>query len=206
MMKCATPKLSSCHMNSCIDMSENKECQEVEGPWHGSLQELSALWEGLLGAMEGGRLPDLARAVLAFAYKWYNFMPLARGTAAAGYVAILGLFAAAGMPVSTPCPKVLSARLSMCEPAMQREVHGLRMCTSIRHTRHARQSLWVKLLSPARRCSGVQHTRAVAVAKTGLPRMINSMCCRRCFCYGACFIPFIVVAVLETVQGFVWVW
>ena len=74
-----------------------------------SPQELSALWEQLLGALEAGRAPDLARAVLAFAYTWYNFMPLARGTAAAGYVAILGLFAAAGMPVSAPCPKVRRA-------------------------------------------------------------------------------------------------
>ena len=70
------------------------------------MQELSALWERVLGALEAGSAPDLARAVLAFAYTWYNFMPLARGTAAAGYVAILGLFAAAGMPVSAPCPKV----------------------------------------------------------------------------------------------------
>ena len=88
----------------------NKDHQQRGAP----AQELSALWEGLLGALEAGRLPDLARAVLAFAYTWYNFMPLARGTAAAGYVAILGLFAAAGMPVSTPCPKVPRACLVPC--------------------------------------------------------------------------------------------
>lgn len=35
----------------------------------------------------------------------YNFMPLARGTAAVGYTTMLGLFWAAGMPITTPIPK-----------------------------------------------------------------------------------------------------
>jgi hypothetical protein len=56
--------------------------------------------------MEAGDPPVAARAALTFAYFWYSFMPLARGTAAVGYVALLGLFLAAGMPISTPIPKV----------------------------------------------------------------------------------------------------
>ncbi len=62
-----------------------------------------------MAELAAGNAPGLARAALTFAYFWYNFMPLARGTAAAGYVAILGIFLAAGMPVTSPIPKVWSA-------------------------------------------------------------------------------------------------
>ena len=71
-----------------------------------ALQELSALWESVVAELAAGNAPGLARAALTFAYFWYNFMPLARGTAAAGYVAILSIFLAAGMPVTSPIPKV----------------------------------------------------------------------------------------------------
>lgn len=40
-----------------------------------------------------------------FAYYWYHFMPLARGTAAVGYITILGLFLSADMPVNANIPK-----------------------------------------------------------------------------------------------------
>ena len=90
-------------------------------------QELSMLWEALLGAMESGDMPELARCILTFAYTWYNFMPLARGTAAAGYVAILALFAAAGMPVSTPCPKVIFKQTVPAEQPEQRCSSSRRM-------------------------------------------------------------------------------
>ncbi len=69
-------------------------------------QELSALWEGLVVELAAGNAPGLARSALSFAYFWYNFMPLARGTAAAGYVAILAIFLAASMPITSPIPKV----------------------------------------------------------------------------------------------------
>ena len=36
----------------------------------------------------------------------YNFMPLARGTAAVGYITLLGIFLAAGMPITVPIPQV----------------------------------------------------------------------------------------------------
>ena len=36
----------------------------------------------------------------------YNFMPLARGTAAVGYITLLGIFLAAGMPITAPIPQV----------------------------------------------------------------------------------------------------
>ena len=37
-------------------------------------------------------------------YYWYNFMPLARGSAAVGYTTILSLCWAFGMPVSASIP------------------------------------------------------------------------------------------------------
>lgn len=55
--------------------------------------------------------PQLAaRAILTYGYYWYNFMPLARGTAACGYTTILSLFWAAGMPISTRIPKNYQVR------------------------------------------------------------------------------------------------
>ena len=69
------------------------------------MQELTSLWQQLLQALHADDAPSTAKSILTFAYFWYNFMPLARGTAAAGYISILGLFLAAGMPVTTNIPK-----------------------------------------------------------------------------------------------------
>jgi hypothetical protein len=93
------------------------------------VQELSALWEDFLEAMAAGDMPKVARAALGFAYFWYNFMPLARGTAAAGYVALLGVFLAAGMPITTPIPKVGSCCENMCGPLPS-------SAGSVPHSRH----------------------------------------------------------------------
>lgn len=41
---------------------------------------------------------------LPYVYARYNFMPLARGTAASGYTALLALFWAADMPVTATIP------------------------------------------------------------------------------------------------------
>lgn len=49
--------------------------------------------------------PLAARAVLHYVYYWYNFMPLARGSAAVGYTTILSLFWATGSPISVNIPK-----------------------------------------------------------------------------------------------------
>jgi hypothetical protein len=49
-------------------------------------------------------------AILCYAYYWYNFMPLARGTAAVGYTTMLGLFWAAGMPITQPIPRDYQVR------------------------------------------------------------------------------------------------
>ncbi|CAI5507807.1 unnamed protein product [Closterium sp. Naga37s-1] len=44
-------------------------------------------------------------AILRMGFYWYNFMPMARGTAMVGYVSMLGLFAAADMHVTADIPK-----------------------------------------------------------------------------------------------------
>ncbi len=69
------------------------------------VQELTSLWQKVLQALREDDAPSTAESILTFAYFWYNFMPLARGTAAAGYICILGLFLAAGMPVIASIPK-----------------------------------------------------------------------------------------------------
>ena len=72
------------------------------------VQELTSLWQEVLQALHADDAPSTAKGILTFAYFWYNFMPLARGTAAAGYISILGLFMAAGMPVTANIAKVMS--------------------------------------------------------------------------------------------------
>jgi hypothetical protein len=44
----------------------------------------------------------------------YNFMPLARGTAAVGYTSMLSMFWAAGMPVTAPIPKDYQVEFMHC--------------------------------------------------------------------------------------------
>ena len=83
----------------------------------GDVQELHVLWEEVLKGLQAQDRPRAAESVLKFAYFWYNFMPLARGTAAAGYIFILSMFLAAGMPVMASIPKAsLSLRLQGCCP------------------------------------------------------------------------------------------
>ena len=53
-----------------------------------------------VGRMGGDVLP----AALRVLFYWYNFMPLARGTAAVGYTALLGLLLAGGREVTAPIP------------------------------------------------------------------------------------------------------
>lgn len=70
------------------------------------LQELAAAWERLIAAFILGKKPELIQEILTFVFYWYNFMPIARGTAVCGYTLLLSLFAAAGLPVTTIIPLV----------------------------------------------------------------------------------------------------
>eukprot|EP00850_Spirogloea_muscicola_P010134 SM000058S18564 [mRNA] locus=s58:532851:538878:- [translate_table: standard] len=49
-------------------------------------------------------IDKLSHCILRLSYYWYNFMPLARGTAAVGYITLLGLYLAAGLEVTTLIP------------------------------------------------------------------------------------------------------
>ncbi|KAL3699782.1 hypothetical protein R1sor_017804 [Riccia sorocarpa] len=50
------------------------------------------------------QMKQLQECILRLSYYWYNFMPLARGTAVVGYVTLLGLFLAADMEVTASIP------------------------------------------------------------------------------------------------------
>ncbi|KAJ7524844.1 hypothetical protein O6H91_17G024500 [Diphasiastrum complanatum] len=75
--------------------------------------EMAAAWEELCqeyfeassisSNMES--LKKVRDCILRLTYYWYNFMPLARGTAVVGYTTLLGLFLAADMNVTTSIPK-----------------------------------------------------------------------------------------------------
>jgi len=69
--------------------------------------EIEALWSALItGAAEKEPdYPKLQELILNLVFYWYNFMPLARGTAASGYVSLLGLFFAIGRPVTATIPQ-----------------------------------------------------------------------------------------------------
>ena len=61
-------------------------------------------------------------------------MPLARGTAAVGYITLLGIFLAAGMPITATIPQV--SWLTTCPQGydllqVNAEVHTITHCKSI---------------------------------------------------------------------------
>ncbi|GAB4814575.1 hypothetical protein N2152v2_001621 [Parachlorella kessleri] len=73
--------------------------------WKDYDEELAGVFEGLVAALTQGDLHAVADQAMRFAYYWYNFMPLARGSAFCGYVSLLGAFLAAGAPVRARMPK-----------------------------------------------------------------------------------------------------
>lgn len=73
--------------------------------WDDYDQELAGLFDMLAGALAARGVAGVADAALRFAYYWYNFMPLARGSAFCGYVFMLGAFLAAGAPVRAAMPQ-----------------------------------------------------------------------------------------------------
>ncbi|KAK9842872.1 hypothetical protein WJX74_003734 [Apatococcus lobatus] len=73
--------------------------------WQDFAEELDAVWQAAVDAIGSQSKERAAEAILKYAYYWYNFMPLARGSAMVGYTTILSLFLAAGMPISAAIPK-----------------------------------------------------------------------------------------------------
>ncbi|CAI5463034.1 unnamed protein product [Closterium sp. Yama58-4] len=86
--------------------------------WKEYDHEMDAAWKALCAAYLDTALKEsnileyrlrIQRAILALAFYWYNFMPLARGTAMVGYVTMLGLFLAADMQITAHVPRGLQA-------------------------------------------------------------------------------------------------
>ncbi|KAI5065864.1 hypothetical protein GOP47_0018488 [Adiantum capillus-veneris] len=81
--------------------------------WADFDHELSAAWENLCdtfcweasGSTDAKLLGKVQNCILKLTYYWYNFMPLARGTAAVGYITLLGLFLAVGMEITASIPE-----------------------------------------------------------------------------------------------------
>lgn len=77
--------------------------------------EISLAWDALCDAYCGENfgstdfdvLENVREAILRMTYYWYNFMPLSRGSAAVGFVVLLGLCLAANMKFTGSIPQGL---------------------------------------------------------------------------------------------------
>lgn len=72
--------------------------------WKDYDTEMSTLFESLIDALADEDQERATDTALRFAFYWYNFMPLARGSALCGYVSLLGALLAMGqqLPVAIP--------------------------------------------------------------------------------------------------------
>ncbi|CAH8345100.1 unnamed protein product [Eruca vesicaria subsp. sativa] len=83
--------------------------------WSDFDEEMTSAWEALCtaycgenyGSTDLDALETVRDAILRMTYYWYNFMPLARGTAVTGFVVLLGLLLAANMEFTESIPKGL---------------------------------------------------------------------------------------------------
>ncbi|CAI5490696.1 unnamed protein product [Closterium sp. Naga37s-1] len=70
--------------------------------------ELTAAWKNLCEVMADAKKSKddklVKTAILRVVYYWYNFSPLSRGSAMAGYSSLLGLFLAAGKEITAKPP------------------------------------------------------------------------------------------------------
>eukprot|EP01121_Diplochlamys_sp_Union-15-3_P015540 TRINITY_DN5160_c0_g1_i1.p1 TRINITY_DN5160_c0_g1~~TRINITY_DN5160_c0_g1_i1.p1 ORF type:complete len:698 (-),score=134.14 TRINITY_DN5160_c0_g1_i1:20-2113(-) len=69
--------------------------------------ELNHFFDLLLqaGAQQNPDIEQVSDLILSITFYWYNFMPLSRGTAACGYVALLGMFLTFGIKITAPVPE-----------------------------------------------------------------------------------------------------
>ncbi|KAL2522527.1 Suppressor of RPS4-RLD 1 [Forsythia ovata] len=83
--------------------------------WEDFEVEMTSAWEALCDAYCGENygstdfdvLENVRGAILRMTYYWYNFMPLARGSAVVGFVVLLGLLLAANMEFTGSIPEGL---------------------------------------------------------------------------------------------------
>ncbi len=71
-------------------------------------QELSHCFDRVLTALAAtpADKDTIVDSILDYVYYWYNFMPLARGSAVVGYIVLLAMFLTAGMPITASIPEV----------------------------------------------------------------------------------------------------
>ncbi|XP_023517940.1 suppressor of RPS4-RLD 1 [Cucurbita pepo subsp. pepo] len=83
--------------------------------WEEFDAEMTTAWETICnaycgenyGSMDFSTLESVRDAILRMSYYWYNFMPLSRGSAAVGFVVLLGLLLAANMEFCGNIPRGL---------------------------------------------------------------------------------------------------
>ncbi|KAL4343737.1 hypothetical protein HN51_061997 [Arachis hypogaea] len=83
--------------------------------WEDFDAEMAMAWDNLCNAYCGENygstdfdmLENIRDAILKMTYFWYNFMPLSRGSAAVGFIGMLGLFLAANMEFTGSIPQGL---------------------------------------------------------------------------------------------------
>lgn len=96
-----------------FDFAIRTPCTPVR--WEDFEVEMTSAWEALCDAYCGENygstdfdvLENVRSAILRMTYYWYNFMPLARGTAAVGFIVLLGLLLAANMEFTGSIPEGL---------------------------------------------------------------------------------------------------
>ncbi|KAF7809893.1 suppressor of RPS4-RLD 1 [Senna tora] len=83
--------------------------------WENFDAEMAMAWEALCssycgenyGSTDLDALENVRDAILRMTYYWYNFMPLSRGSAAVGFIVMLGLLLAANMEFTGSIPQGL---------------------------------------------------------------------------------------------------
>ncbi|ESW27855.1 hypothetical protein PHAVU_003G238000 [Phaseolus vulgaris] len=83
--------------------------------WEDFDEEMTVAWETICNAYCGENygstdfdmLENVRDAILRMTYYWYNFMPLSRGSAAVGFIVMLGLLLAANMEFTGSIPQDL---------------------------------------------------------------------------------------------------
>ncbi|XP_027919337.1 suppressor of RPS4-RLD 1-like [Vigna unguiculata] len=83
--------------------------------WEDFDEEMAVAWDTICkaycgenyGSTDFDMLEDVRDAILRMTYYWYNFMPLTRGSAAVGFIVMLGLLLAANMEFTGSIPQGL---------------------------------------------------------------------------------------------------
>ncbi|KAF5752853.1 suppressor of RPS4-RLD 1 isoform X1 [Tripterygium wilfordii] len=103
-----------------VKMGENGFDFAIKTPctpsrWDDYDAEMAMAWDAVCNAYCGetygstdfSMLEDVRDAILKMTYYWYNFMPLSRGSAAVGFIVLLGLLLAANMEFTGSIPQGL---------------------------------------------------------------------------------------------------